>query len=134
MFILEKTNDPMEYFVISFICNSQVYQEKLSDDEFSNMLSSMTADNGALGNLIAEGNAQATCQFVGALTSLLNNKAEPEPEIITTTAAPTQGPPRNPKEVAEEEARRLALGSLAVKIRILGLRLGYLGLRLGYLG
>ena len=84
----------------------QVIEEEVSDEEFSNMLSSMTADNGVLGNLIAEGNAQAMCQFVGSLTSLLNNKAEPPPVVMTTTAAPTRGPPRNPKEIAEEEARR----------------------------
>ena len=88
----------------------QVTEEQLSDDEFSDMLGSMTADNGALGNLIAEGNAQAMCQFVGAITSLLNNKAEPVPEVITTTAAPTRGPPRNPKDIAAEAARRLGLG------------------------
>ena len=86
---------------------SQVYEEQLSNEEFSNLLSSMTADSGALGKLIAEGNAQAMVQFVGSITSLMNNKAEPEPVVITTTAAPTRGPPRNPKELAEEEARRL---------------------------
>ena len=83
-----------------------MFEEKLSDDEFSDMLNSMTADSGALGKLVAEGNAQAMCQFVGSITSLLNNKAEPEPLLITTTAAPARGPPRNPKELAEEEARR----------------------------
>ena len=81
----------------------------MSDEAFSDLLSSMTADNGALGNLIAEGNAQAMCQMVGAVTSLLNNKAEPEPEVIATTAAPTRGAPRNPKELAAEQARRLVL-------------------------
>ena len=83
----------------------------MSDEAFSDLLSSMTADNGALGNLIAEGNAQAMCQMIGAVTSLLNNKAEPEPEaeVIATTAAPARGAPRNPKELAEEQARRLVL-------------------------
>ena len=81
----------------------------MSDEAFSDLLSSMTADNGALGNLIAEGNAQAMCQMIGAVTSLLNNKAEPEAEVIATTAAPARGAPRNPKELAEEQARRLVL-------------------------
>lgn len=67
----------------------------------------MTADNGVLGKLIAEGNAQATVQFVGALTSLMNKKGEPVTEVITTRAAPTDGPGGNPAEVAGEETRRL---------------------------
>lgn len=96
--------------IVPTMFSLQVTEEQLSNEAFNDMLGSMTADNGALGNLIAEGNAQAMCQFVGSITSLLNSKAEPEPEpeVIVTTPAPTRGAPRNPKELAAEEARRLA--------------------------
>ena len=96
----------------------------MSDEAFGDMLSDMTADNGALGNLIAEGNAQAMCGFVGSITSLLNSKAEPEPVVITTTAAPTRGPARSPKEVAEEEARRSDLGYSWISPRHCAMNLG----------
>ncbi|XP_028406520.1 polycystin-1-like isoform X2 [Dendronephthya gigantea] len=86
----------------------KVTEEPQSDEEFSNMVSSMTADNGALGNLIAEGNAQAMCQFVGSITSLLNSKAEPEPVVIPPTTIPPAIPvrPLNPKELAALKAKQ----------------------------
>ena len=72
------------------------------------MVSSLTADNGALGNLIAEGNAQAMCQFVGSITSLLNSKAEPEPVVIPPTTEPPDvpAPQLSPKELAALKAKQ----------------------------
>lgn len=68
----------------------------------------MTSDSGALGNLIAEGNAQAMVQLVGALTSLMNSKAATT-ETEEVTAEPVvveEGSPKSPEELARLEEER----------------------------
>ena len=81
----------------------------MSDEAFGSLMSSMTSDSGALGNMVAEGNAQAMCQLVGALGSLINNKASGPEEVEVTEAPKTtvQGPPLSPAELERLENERL---------------------------
>ena len=81
----------------------------MNDEAFGSLMASMTSDSGALGNMVAEGNAQAMCQFVGALGSLINSKASVSEEVEVTEAPKTtvRGPPKSPAELERLENERL---------------------------